>query len=711
MRQAVQPISGGPVRVLEVPRPTIGPTEVLVETVASIISPGTERALITLAQSNLMTKARARPDLVRQLMRKARTEGLATTVRKAKARLESDLPLGYSAAGIVLETGEHVTGVSPGQLVATGGAGAANHAEYQAVAGLLCVPVPGGVGAEDAAFATIASIALHGLRLADLQPGSKLVVIGLGLLGQLAVRLAQASGIDVAGIDIAQFPVQQASASGVLALIEQGEPTTAQILEWTRGHGADAVLLVASGSSSDAIMRAPAICRDRGIVVVVGDVGLDLRRTPFYDKELSIRFARSYGPGRYERSYEEWGVDYPPGYVRWTEGRNLEAVLDLAASGRLRLGDLVTHRFPIERADAAYAMISAGVEPYLGVALTYGSASPADQRVRLRAANSTARAGVGLIGAGAFASGVLVPALNAAGFERYVSVTSRSGLTARRLAERAGFEKAVPGAAAVINDPDVDVVVIATPHDGHAALAAEALRAGKHVYCEKPLALTTEELDDVEAAWQQTDAVLFVGFNRRFAPSIQLLHQHLLGAEGPLVVVYRVSAGTLPTEHWYNDRRQGGRLLGEVCHFVDTCSAIIGEPAHDGHATVSMVHRSIANADALVSLRYPSGSLATIAYCTGGHEATEKERIEVHGRGHSAFLSDFRTLHVDGREVWRGRQDKGHNQIAVAFRQALPGKLRPTWPLSSSRALLSAATDRVPTDKRVTGRGRVGREA
>jgi predicted dehydrogenase/threonine dehydrogenase-like Zn-dependent dehydrogenase len=697
MKQVVQPLSRGPVRVLEVPRPTIGPTEVLVRTVASVISPGTERALITLAQSNLISKARSRPDLVRQLARKARTEGLAATARKARARLDSDLPLGYSAAGIVLETGDHVTGVSPGQLVATAGAGSANHAEYQAVAGLLCVPVREGVPAEEAAFAAIASIALHGLRLADLQPGSKVVVIGLGLVGQLAVRLAQASGMDVAGIDIADFPLQRARSSGVLALVEHGEPTTAQVMAWTRGQGADAVLLAASGSSSDAVMRAPEICRDRGTVVVIGDVGLDLQRTPFYDKELSIRFARSYGPGRYERSYEEWGVDYPAGYVRWTEGRNLEAVLDLLASGRLGLGDLVTHRFPIEKADRAYAMISARAEPYLGVALTYSTGSPSEGPVRLRASGVSAGSGVGLIGAGAFASGVLVPALRAAGFGRFVSVASRSGLTARRLAERAGFEKVVSGGGAVIDDPDVDIVVIATPHDGHATLAAQALRAGKHVYCEKPLALTMEELDDVEAAWRQTDAVLFVGFNRRFTPALELLCEHLAGGPGPLVVVYRVNAGTAAPDHWYSDRRQGGRVLGEVCHFVDACSAVVGEPAHEARIISSMVDRSIANGNAVVSLRYPSGSLAMIAYCTGGHETTEKERIEVHGRGHSAVLSDFRNLSVDGREVWRGRQDKGHDQTAAAFRHTIVSNSRPTWPLSSSRALLSGTTSWTPT--------------
>ena len=309
MKQVVQPVNGGPVRVVDVPRPIIGATEVLVQTVASAVSPGTERAVTKLAQSSLLAKARAWPDLVRQILKKARTEGVARTARSVRARLDDDVPLGYSAAGIAVEVGEAVAGISPRQMVATGGAGKANHAEFQAVPGLLCAPVPQGIAPADAAFATVASVALHSLRLADVGPGAKVVVIGLGLLGQLGVRLAQAAGCDVAGIDVGQFRVDKATEAGALALVEAGDDTTKAVLEWSRGRGADAVLLMAASPSSAIVGRAPALCRDQANVVVVGDVGLDLDRRPFYERELSVRFARSYGPGPYERAYEEWGVD------------------------------------------------------------------------------------------------------------------------------------------------------------------------------------------------------------------------------------------------------------------------------------------------------------------------------------------------------------------------------------------------------------------
>jgi len=394
----------------------------LVQTVASVLSPGTERAVTGLAQSNLLAKARARPDLVRQVIRKVRNEGLVQTTRTVRNKLDDDMPLGYSAAGIAAEVGEHVTGIAPGQLVATGGAGRANHAEFQAVPGLLCSAVPEGVPAEDAAFSTIASIALHGLRLADVGPGAKVVVIGLGLLGQLSVRLALAAGCEVAGIDVADFPVKAARKSGAHAMVEAGDDTTKSILEWSRGRGADAVLITAAGPSSAPVTRAPAISRHRANVVVVGDVGLDLQRTPFYEKELSVRFARSYGPGRHERSYEDWAVDYPPGFVRWTEGRNLEAVLDLLAAGHVRVADLVSHRFPIAQAASAYKLIEARAEPYLGITLSYPAEAMPDQPIRVTPGQSAEGLGVAFVGAGAFASTVLVPAFKAAGFGRLVSV-------------------------------------------------------------------------------------------------------------------------------------------------------------------------------------------------------------------------------------------------------------------------------------------------
>jgi len=691
VKQVVQSISGGPVRVEEVPQPVISASEVLVQTAATLISAGTERAVTQLAQSSLIAKAKSRPDLVRQVVKKARTEGVAKTARTVRSRLAQDLPLGYSGVGIAVEVGEAVTGISPGQLVATGGASMANHAEWQAVTGLLCAPVPEGVEPEHASFATVASIAMHGLRLAEVAPGSSVAVVGLGLVGQLAARLALASGCRVVGLDVSPFPIERAASAGAVALRDSGAATTDEVLDWSRGLGVDAVIIAAADKSSGVIQRAPALCRDRANVVVIGDVGLELKRTPFYDKELTLRVARSYGPGRYDRSYEEWGVDYPAGYVRWTEGRNQQTVLDLLASGRLDVADLITHHFPIGSATDAYSLIESRSEPYLGIVLTYPADAKPESAIVVRPpASSSSSEGVGFVGAGAFATSVLVPSFKESGFERLVAVASSSGLSAKRLAERGGFERAVSGGSAVINDPDVGVVVVATPHDTHGALVAEALRAGKHVWSEKPLALTEAELEAVEAAWAASGRVLFVGFNRRYSPAVGEAKRALSGV-GPLVIDYRVSAGTVPTEHWYGDRTQGGRLLGEVCHFIDTCEALAG-PVRRVSAMASGDRSELLLSDSFtVSLAHENGSLSTISYAAGGHSSTEKERIEILGRGHTVVVRDFREIVIDGASKKLGGQDKGHAAMVRAFREAVRRGEPAEVGLASSRVVLDAA--------------------
>jgi predicted dehydrogenase/threonine dehydrogenase-like Zn-dependent dehydrogenase len=720
VKAVVQPVKGGPVEVLEIPRPVPEPTEVLVRTVASVISPGTERAVTSLAQSSLLAKARARPDLVRQVVRKATTEGLAATAQSVRARLAEDLPLGYSAAGEVVEIGSAVSGLRAGQLVATGGAGKANHAEFQAVPGLLCVPVPDSVPAKDAAFTTVASIALHGLRLAEAGPGSKVVVIGLGLVGQLAARLAMAAGCDVIGIDLATHARITAAGSGVRALDELGETTTEQVVAWSRGRGADAALVCAASHSSTPVTRAPALCRDRAAIVIVGDVGLNLDRTPFYERELSLRFARSYGPGRYDMSYEAWGVDYPAGQVRWTEGRNFEAVLDLLAAGRLKVSDLVTHCYDIGDAAAAYELIDNRHDPYLAIQLTYPEKPDADApekpdaeapilngpsipapRLPLASVPSTgSSAGIGWIGAGAFSTGTLLPAFRHAGFKRFVTVTSAGGITARRAADRYHFDKAVSGTFPVIDDPDVGIVVIATPHDSHAELAALALKDGRHVWCEKPVALSTDELAQVEAAWEASERQLMIGFNRRWSPAVIPAQVVLAGMPSPKFLVYRVAAGPVPEGHWYTDRRQGGRILGEVCHFVDTAQALIGADieetvsvlAGDHHGRGGGDGRVVPGNDAVVSLRFADGSLATICYGSALPKAG-KEWIEVTSGSHRLVIDDFRSLKLDGKTLWRGRQDKGHRACAAAFRQAVTGDrpLPTRTMLATTHATIQAA--------------------
>jgi predicted dehydrogenase/threonine dehydrogenase-like Zn-dependent dehydrogenase len=708
VKNVVQPVRGGPVKVIDVPRPVPGPTEVLIATIASVISPGTERAVTALAQSSLLAKARARPDLVRQIMRKARTDGLLATAQAVRGRLAEDLALGYSAAGEVIEVGTAVAGIRPGQLVATGGAGKANHAQFQVVPGLLCAVIPDGVPPADAAFTTVASIALHALRLAQAGPGSKVVIIGLGLVGQLAARLALASGCDVAGIDPAPHARAMAAGAGVLTLDEAGDGTTGRVLAWSRGRGADAVLVCAASQSSAPVLRAPALCRDRAPVVVVGDVGLQLDRTPLYEKEISLRFARSYGPGRYEPSYEAWGVDYPAGQVRWTEGRNFEAVLDLMAAGRLRVADLVTHSYDIGEAAAAYILIEERPEPYLAIQLTYpagagddavvlagGAAagarwSPAGRPVAAAtcAAPAGSSPGVGWIGAGAFSTGTLLPVFRDAGFDRFTSIASASGITSRRAAERHGFARAVSGGCRVIDDPQTEVVVVATPHDTHAELAVLALRAGRHVWCEKPLALTMDELDEVSRAWRGSGRQLAVGFNRRWSPAVQAARRVLAEVSAPKLLVYRIGAGPVPDGHWYHDRRQGGRVLGEVCHFVDTAQALVGSVIEEA---AGLAGGGEPGADVVVSLRFADGSLATIAY--GSVQPTAgKEWIEVTAGSARIVVDDFRRAESDGKTIWKGRQDKGHRGCATAFRRAVTGgEAMPTEAMLATMAATIAA--------------------
>ncbi|MCK9903270.1 oxidoreductase [Parafrankia colletiae] len=720
MKQVVQVAGGGDVRVVETPVPAIEATEVLVETIATIVSSGTERAMTTLARSGLLAKARARPDLVRRVGEKARADGIGEAVRSVRDRLTSELPLGYSGAGRVLRAGSAVAGIRPGDLVATGGAGWANHAEYQAVPGLLCARVPDGVAATDAAFATIAAIALHGLRLAEVGPGAKVVVVGLGLIGQLAARIALASGCDVAGVDIADLPLAAAATAGVRALRESGDATTAEVREWSRGRGADAVLICAAGRSGDPVMRATELARDRAQLVVVGDVPLGLARGPFYEKELVLRFARSYGPGRYERGYERWGVDYPAGQVRWTEGRNQEAVLDLLAAGRLTVGDLVTHTFPIERAAAAYDLVATRREPYLAIRFDYPhrvdpTAGPAGRPVVAEAADrrgarqrgehtpqATARVGtpsrrrgdrVGWIGAGNFSGSVLLPAFRAAGFDRFTTVASAGGRSARAFADRHGFHGAASGVDELLDDDDIDVVVIATPHSTHARLAAAALERGRHVWCEKPLALDAAELAMVERAASAGGGVLMVGLNRRFSPAVVEAQRRLAERDGPLSVVYRVAAGPVPADHWYSDRIEGGRLLGEVCHFVDTCAALAGSRVEAVTALPSRNGEALLAEDLAVTLRHMDGTLSTIAYSSARPRACRKETVEaLAGRRHLR-IDDFRELVVDGTSAWKGSQDKGHRAAAAAFLRMCRGGAADVTAelLASSRATLAAA--------------------
>lgn len=669
MKQVVQSIGDGSLRIVDVPTPTCGPAEVLVSTTRSLLSTGTEKAVRELASASLVDKAKARPDLVRQVLKKARSEGVRSTVQAIRTRLDEDMPLGYSAAGVVLEVGSSVYDLAPGTRVATASAG---HAEAQVVPSLLAVPIPEDVSDEAAAFGAVAAIAMQGLRQANVQFGGTVAVVGLGLVGQLTARLALASGLKVIGVDLRAWTVDLALEAGAVGLVEEGQGTTDAIRAHTRGRGVDAVLVTASTKSSDPVMAAVERVRDRGTVVVVGDVGVELARTPFYMKEVDVRFARSYGPGRYDRTYEEYGIDYPIGQVRWTEGRNIEAYLDRVASGRLRVDDLVTHVFPIEEADRAYETI--GEDPKaLAVQFSYSGPAFTREPISLRPVAPGGK-GAGIVGAGNYAKMTFLPAMKKAGLASAVAVTSNSGLTARHLAERQGVAQVVADVPSLLEMDSIDTVFVLSRHDSHAQITQDALAAGKHVFVEKPLALSEEELESVLETLQSSERVLWGGFNRRHSEAVRETRKALGGTGEPLVLTYRVNAGRLPETHWYKDRRQGGRLLGEVCHFIDLASWIVGLPVAQVSAFGSGGSELLLQEDLVISLRFTDGSIATVTYAEHGHVSTSKEHLDILGRGHTVTIDDFQQLSVDGKEVKLSAPGKGHVENLRLFADVLAGR-------------------------------------
>jgi predicted dehydrogenase/threonine dehydrogenase-like Zn-dependent dehydrogenase len=669
------------VSIVDVPVPVVRRGWVGVVNAYSLISAGTERTKLAMGEKSLLQKARARPDLVKKVIDKARVEGLGPAVGVTRDRLDALAPIGYSSAGIVVEVGESVAGISPGDRVACGGGGWANHAEFVAVPSNLVVPVPENVALDDAAYATVGAIALHGVRQSEAGLGDCVGVIGLGLVGQLAVRLLQASGCRVIGIDLDQSAVELARASGAVALLRNDGGLEESIRAATQGLGLDAVLLCASSPSSDPLELAVALARDRGRIVVVGETRIDVDRATMYEKELELRMSRSYGAGRYDREYEERGRDLPAGYVRWTEQRNMQAFLDLIALGRITPAKLTTHRFTVDAAPQAYRLLTAperGGRPF-GVLLEYsGQASALPPPKNGRKASATTP-GVALIGAGAFARAILIPALQSA-HAHLVAVTSEGGLTAADVATRFGFERAAGSVDEILEDPKIGAVVIATPHQSHAGLTAAALRAGKAVFVEKPLALSIDQLQEIESALSP-DSLLMVGFNRRFAPLVERL-QAELGSLDDLVLSIRVNAGPLEHDHWLHDPEDGGgRLLGEGCHFVDLLATLAGSLPIAVHGfAVPQPGRPIDCSDSFSAHIRFERAIATLVYSGGGDPKLPKERLEAFGGGVAATLDDFRELTVvraGKRQVWKSPHDKGHRAEIAAFIAAVHGTSQP----------------------------------
>ncbi len=701
MKQVSQRLRDGRIEVLDVPVPVLQPHGVLVDIRASVLSPGTEGSKVRTARQSLVAKARARPDQARQVVEKARRDGVRETAATVRARLDQPEALGYSASGTVLAAGREVAELKPGDRVACGGGGYASHAEIDYVPASLCVRLPDEVEFDYGAFGTLGAIAMQGVRQAEARLAERTAVIGLGLVGQLTAQLLRVAGCEVLGIDLDEDLVQLGLDTGALNKgVARARLSRSLASSMPR---CDAVIITAATRSDDPVQLAAELSRDRGRVVIVGDVGMRVPRPSYYQKELELRLSRSYGPGRYDREYEERGLDYPIGYVRWTERRNMAAFVHLLAQDRIDVRPLVRARVPVEQAPQAYEKLLTGNGSALAIVLQYpASASdvtgepdplaprPAQSSISLHQKPIPLRAGV--IGAGSFASRVLIPALQGAGFS-LEAIGSANGLSARSAAERFPFRR-VDKPSAILTDPATGLVVIATRHATHAALAQSALRASKAVFVEKPPALTLAELADLRDARAESGLPVFVGFNRRHAPLAHRLRKHVRAHNAPVEVLVRVSAGPLPHDHWLLDPLEGGgRLIGEGCHFVDLVCWLVGSWPIRVSCVVQSRDASIATANAFsVILTYEDGSLATIVYGAGAAPGVPKEYIEAHSDGRSAILDDFRCLTLfDGsrRHVVRARsQDKGHRAEMASVRDSL---LRQQYPAGLDDPLESMA--------------------
>ncbi len=676
MLQVLQNIKSGELSLETVPPPALQPRGVRVRTAASLISAGTEKMLIDLAQKSLVGKAQARPDLVRQVLNKVKKEGLLNTYRNVQAKMEKPMPLGYSAAGVVEGVGEEVDGLRAGDRVAIAGAGYANHAEVNYVPKNLVALIPEGVSFEEASYTTVASIALQGVRLARPELGDNVVVVGLGLIGLITVQLLRANGCRVLGIDLDPAKVELGRALGMdEGVVSSQEDPVKAVERFTRGRGADHTLITAATKSSGPIELAGEITRRKGQVVAVGAVGMEIPRDVYYKKELEVKISMSYGPGRYDIAYEEGGIDYPYDYVRWTEQRNMEAVLDLMARGDLDVRVLTTHRFAFDRALDAYGLIQEGKSPYVGIVLQFDLEKPQEPIVRLQPARPhqpRGKLGVGFVGAGNYAALHLLPHLQKHDQVELQGLVTATGLNAQQKADKFGFGYCTTDLSAVLKDEAVDAVFIGTRHSTHADFTVQALEAGKHVFVEKPMVVSEEQLAAVRRAYESAAAQrptgLMVGLNRRFAPMVEQLSAALPRGEARQMI-YRVNSGAIPTSTWLHEPEEGGGMLvGEMCHFIDLMQFVAGErPVSVFARALSLGRDDLADSDNLtVVIAFDGGSVGTLCYSTVGDKAAPKERLEVYGGGAVAVLDDFRVLEVvqGGRRsrTKAANQDKGQRR-------------------------------------------------
>jgi len=676
VRKVLQSLKTGAIQIVEAPTPSVPAGHVLIETRKTLISAGTERMLLEFGKGNLLQKAMQQPDKVKQTITKVRTDGLGATLDAVKSKLDQPIPLGYCNAGIVSAVGAGVHDFKPGDRVVSNG----SHAELVVVGQNLVAKIPEGVSDDEACFTPLAAIGLQSIRLAEPTLGETFCVMGLGLIGLLSAQLLKANGCRVIGADFSKDRLDLAESWGVETIdLSAGEDPVATVMAMTSGRGADGVIIAASTPSDDPVTQAAQMSRKRGRIVLVGVTGLNLSRNDFYEKELSFQVSCSYGPGRYDSQYEENGHDYPLAFVRWTEQRNFEAVLEEIAQGRLKLEALMSETVDISKASKAYEMIGEKGSKTLGVLLSYPEGREGKFVNQVKIASGTPKgpqaATVALIGVGGFGGRVTAPGLSKAG-ARLKTVVSRGGVSAIVEGEKAGFEEASTDLPAVLADESIDTVVIATRHDSHASLTQKALSAGKNVFVEKPLAIHESEIDEMEtilAAQADNQPRLMVGFNRRFSPFSIKMKSLLDSVQQPKCLIATINAGALPANHWAHDPVQGGgRIIGEGCHFIDLLRFFVGAPITDLHSTqISMpTADGIKNDKVTITLSFEDGSIGTLHYFANGPKTLVKERYEAFAADRFMRLENFQKLETIGwgkGSAMKGKQDKGHAAALDAF--------------------------------------------
>lgn len=677
MHQLTQQLKSGRMEILEVPFPALNRSQVLVRNHYSLISAGTEGKTVSDARKGYIAKALSRQKEVKMAIELIKTQGLKAAVNIVMNKLEAPSPLGYSSAGEVIAVAEDVKDVKPGDLVACGGHGAW-HADIVAVYRNLCVKLPHGTNLQHAAFTTVAAIALQGIRQAEVQTGSNCVVTGLGLVGQLTVQLLNSSGVKAIGIDLDEYRVKLALESGAFyAWKRDQEGLEEMVKEATGGHGADAVIITAASSSNDPVELAGSLCRHRGKVVIVGAVPTGFSRTNYYRKELDLRMSCSYGPGRYDPLYEEKGIDYPVGLVRWTENRNMQAFVDLLTAGKLKIDKLISHVFTLEMVPEAYDMILSKKEPFTGILIKYNDSNALTDTIQVNNIKPIyGLPSAGLIGAGNFAQNILLPRLK--GLVNLMGVCTAEGAGSLYAGKKYGFGYCTSDYRKILENDQINSIFIATRHNLHAELVIESLKAGKHVFVEKPLALTPEDLERIRETYLklQDKLLLMVGYNRRFAPFIKRIRE-LFPAQQPRSINIRINAGAMPSDHWIHDPvTGGGRIIGEACHFVDLAIFLAGSRVTAVNAFAVGDNKNLMDSFSAI-LNFSNGSTASINYFSNGNKDVSKELIEVFCAGTVSRIDDFRKLEFYGRKSFSSKssQDKGHTEELKLFTEAIKNGL------------------------------------